>query len=235
MAERPLKLDSTSTTRIWMVILGGAFVLASFATPWWTRGMNVESDNDGNQGGGLPGTEGLYFHYGPFSTPGGGGVSTDASRETVTGVLGILMVSSTAFVSASFVIRHLHRRGTIEASPSLPVGLAIAGFGLGFAAVLTGLLFVPLMGSNPGFAYGDEDSQGVDGASGGLIESTRYANAGFFFGIIAFIAYPTYAWVDAAASRQRKEQADAAHAGTGSSTGAASKVRRHTNTDGTAV
>ncbi|HET6397963.1 MAG TPA: hypothetical protein VFH47_00235, partial [Candidatus Thermoplasmatota archaeon] len=182
MATTPLRIDTRTRARIWIMILGSTLVLASFATPWWTRGVNIETPDD--EANAI--VEGMYVHYGPFNTPGSrAGFSTDASRETVTGLLGVLMVASALFVSASFMVRALRASGRIECSADLPVALAITGFALGVAAVLTGILFVPLMGSNPGFMWGTEGSAAARDGLGAAGEFTRYGNAGVFFGILA--------------------------------------------------
>ena len=68
--------------------------------------------------------------------------------------------------------------------------------------MLWGAFFLPLLGPNPGWLYGEEGQfpEGFDGDEG-VVESTRFANVGFFLGIVGAVGYPAVLWFDAARTR----------------------------------
>ena len=205
-APEPLPFGSRQTTRIILVILGTTLLLAAFVTPWWTRGMNVdqnkaEKQGDGGTFGSVPGVEGIYLNYGPFHTPGGLGFTTDASRETATAVLGIGLLACTLCILTANVLRWLMATGRIQNNYDAPVRLAIVAFVCGVFAVLWGAFFLPLAGANPGMLYGKEYGSNLSQQSNGIVEATRYANAGFFLAIIGAVLYPGYLWADAHRTR----------------------------------
>ena len=206
-ADPPLPFGATQSTRLMLVLLGAALLVGALVAPWWTRGMNVDeeqlSENDGDMWfvGFWPGSEGIYYNYGAFQTPsnGNGGTSTDAAREPATALLGVGLVLCAAFVVAGVTVRWLMARGTLETSHDAPVRLAICAFVAGLFAVLWGAFFLPMSGDNPGMLYGEEPFD--DDFETDVLETTRYANVGFFLGIAGAVLFPAYLWFDAARVR----------------------------------
>lgn len=216
--------------RVGLVLIGIALIVAAMVSPWWTRGLSFEY-GDGSDGEPatfeergpperfIPGLDQAAVSYGPFSTPGAGGFTTDASRATAVAVLGIATLLAGLMASASVSSRLLMRVGRIEVDHDAPVRFAIAAFLLGVFAIVWAGLFLPLLGQNPGWLYGTEiNVEAAFGASDARwIEDVRYANVGFFLGILAFVAYPAWLWSDAALARSvaqghRQEQASPAAA-----------------------
>jgi len=194
--------DGWTTARIVAVVLGTSLVIGAFTAPWWTRGMDFDPVEEETNF--PPGMQGQYYHYGPFVTPGDGQISFDASREGVVALLGVLGVATVGFLVASVLVRWAARAGRVGTDSNAPVRLSILAFLTGTAAVLIGGLFVPLLGQDPGFLWGDEDVTGTIAEQQGateFFETTRYGNAGFFLGILAFVALPAFAWADAATVR----------------------------------
>lgn len=190
--------------RLVLVLVGATLLFAAMITPWWTRGITVDWDEQDNPRPVGPAYEGLYVQYRPFATPGSiGGFSTDGARETATAVLGISLVLCSLFATATTALRLAMRFGKLETDHDLPVRFGITATLLGVFAVLWGAFFLPLLGPNPGWLYGDEadfdPSQLPDGTS--FVESVRYANVGFFLGILGAVAYPAALWFDAARVR----------------------------------
>lgn len=207
LADEPLPFGFTESSRLIFVLLGAVVLFGALVAPWWTRGMNIDEEqlyeNDGDMWfvGFWPGSEGIYYNYGAFQTPsnGNGGISTDAAREPATAILGIGLVLCAAFVVAGVTVRWLMARGTLETSHDAPVRLAICAFVAGLFAVLWGAFFLPLVGDNPGMLYGEEPA-GEDFETD-VLETTRYANVGFFLGIAGAVLFPAYLWFDAARVR----------------------------------
>lgn len=201
-------LGRRDVNRIMLVLVGGALLGAALITPWWTRGLTYDWDEQDNPRpvGGM--YEGAYVQYRPFATPGSlAGFSTDGSRETATAVLGVALVICALFAWATSILRIAMRFEWVETNHDLPVRFAIIATILGIFAVVWGAFFLPLLGVNPGWLYGDEAQGGADnsqvqnGDGQTIIESTRYANVGFFLGIIGGVAYPAALWFDAARTR----------------------------------
>ncbi len=190
-----------------VVLVGVAVVIAAFASPWWTRGFTVDTDAEEDSFFIFPGAEGAYLEYGPFSTPGSErGFSTDSGRATAVAVLGIAAVIATLFMGAHVVLRSMGALGRVKVDRNVPVRLAMAAALVGTFTILWAGLFLPLAGPNPGFLWGEEESaQGAFASEYSSIKVTRYANAGFFFGMVAFVALPAYLWVDSSAARARVE------------------------------
>lgn len=203
---KKVELTARDTTRLFIVLVGAVVLSASLITPWWTRGVTVDWDEDDNpRPAGAP-TEGFYVQYKPYMTPASpAGFSTDAGRETATAVLGIALTLCAAFVAAAGGLRLGKRLGWIEVGDDAPVRFAIGAFIVGTFAVLWGAFFLPLLGPNPGWLYGEEaqmseeEAFGEEGAS--FIEDVRYANVGFFLGIVGGVAFPAFLWYDAAQAR----------------------------------
>lgn len=228
-ATPPFTFDSNATRRLVIILFGIAIVVGAFLTPWWTRGLTLNHDcayadpaaptppgcringnNNGNSnfgfsGTGLNGAEGVYLNYGIFHTPTDGLIGTDASRETAAGILGVGALLCVFFVAASQVIRFLAETGRIVCSPNLAVRLAIAGFATGLFTVLWGAFFLPLLGNGPGMLYGNNIPGGIPAPFDRIIQDSRYANAGFFLGIVGFVFVPAYLWADAHAARREAE------------------------------
>lgn len=196
-ARTPIRLSSQDVTRLVVVLVGLSLVIAAFTLPWWTRGMTLSED-------GAAGMEGQYFNYGPFQTPSQGGFSTDGSREAAVGVLGVAVALATLLVLGAFVLRAAMRWDRVERNHDRPVRLAIGAFWIGLFAILWAGLVLPAAGTNPGFLYGEEGGSDPDMAQAMAdagVTMTRYANVGFFAGILAFAGLPAYAWLDAARTR----------------------------------
>lgn len=212
-AQVPLPFGSTQSTRLILVLLGATVLLGAFLAPWWTRGMDVDEhklyapvdgEDDGTSFsilGFWPGTEGIYYNYGAFHTPSNGGVSSDSGREAAVAVLGIGLALCAAFAAVSLAVRWMMARGVLELSYDAPVRLAICAFVAGIFAVLWGAFFLPLAGDNPGMLYGEEPSHDVFAQTEGILETARYANVGFFLGIVGAVVFPGYLWFDAARVR----------------------------------
>jgi hypothetical protein len=188
------------------MILGCAILVSAFLAPWWTRGFTYNFDEQDNPRSEVEsGYEGVYYNYYPFRTPGfsGQGFSTDASRETATAMLGIGLLVCAAFVAAGLIVRWAMTTQRIEQDDTAPVYLAIGAFIAGLFTVLWGAFFLPLAGAGGGWLYGDEpgspSGEGFGGNDG--IESSRYANAGFFLGVVGAVGFPAYLWLDAARVR----------------------------------
>jgi len=124
-------------------------------------------------------------NYGPFHTPSVQGVGTDASRETAVSVLGIGAFTATLFAAASLAVRGLAAIGRITAHPSTAVRLAIIAFAAGLFTVLWGTFFLPLLGNGPGMLWGSNFS---GDASLGMYFDSRYANVGYYLGVLGFVA-----------------------------------------------
>jgi hypothetical protein len=212
----PPTITHLGTRRLVILLLGTALVVAAFVAPWWTRGLTLNHDcaygdpatnTDCNRGSGpsgvgfgVPGVEGLFLNYGPFHTPTANGVGTDASRETAVSVLGVGALLGTLFMGASLAVRGLVATGRASASPNLPVRLAIFAFSAGLFTVLWGAFFLPLLGNGPGMLWGSNFA-GSPFGTGNLVYDSRYANVGFYAGILAFVALPAWVWVDAHQAR----------------------------------
>lgn len=204
--------------RLTIVILGATLLFAATITPWWTRGFTYDFDDENPRPFGNV-QEGGYVQYRPFATPGSlAGFSTDGQRETATAILGISLLLCGIFAAATTALRLAMRFGKLETDHDLPVRFAMTAFILGLFAVLWGAFFLPLLGPNPGWLYGEEGEfpEGFDDEEAqGVVESTRFANIGFFLGIAGAVGYPAVLWFDAARTR-----ALAWHSATfGSSTG----------------
>ncbi len=208
-AEGPVELHSRDVARLVVVLLGVALVIAAFSSPWWTRGLTLDKEGlEDSEWFFPPGSEGNYYDYGPFQIPASAAGSSDSGRAAAVAILGVAAVVATLFIAAHLVLRYLSFRDKVAVDSSVPVRLAIAAVLVGAFTILWAGLFLPLAGPNAGFLYGDEPAP-----SGSFFNNdeapfqvTRYANAGFFFGIVAFVAFPAYLWVDASASRMRLEQ-----------------------------
>lgn len=50
--------------------------------------------------------------------------------------------------------------------------------------------------------WGDERPTNLDEQSNGIAETTRYANVGFYLGIVGAMAYPAFLWFDTNRVRQ---------------------------------
>ncbi len=197
-----LELTSRDITRVVVVLVGTAIVIAAFLAPWWTRGISIEYNDEENPRQ-IPGFDQPSLSYGPFSTPGAGGFSADGSREAAVSVLGIGFVLTTGLVTGSLWLRGLARTGRIDVNPDVAVRMTIAAFITGLFTVIWAAFFLPLLGTNPGWLYGQELGSGVlDGVD--FVEDVRYANAGFFLGIVGLVMYPAFLWADASASRTAK-------------------------------
>lgn len=206
-SQPKVELTARDTSRLFIALVGAVVLSASLVTPWWTRGLTIDWDEDDNPRPiGTP-AEGFYVQYRPYSTPGGfAGLSTDAGRETATAVLGIALTLCAAFAAAAGALRVGKRLGWLDVSDDAPVRFAIGAFIVGTFAVLWGAFFLPLLGPNPGWLYGEEAQvspeetfDGGDGAT--FIEDVRYANVGFFLGIVGGVAFPAFLWYDAAQAR----------------------------------
>lgn len=201
----PLPMGSRQATRLMLVLVGAAVLSASLVTPWWTRGVTEDFNDDNPRPEGAA-VEGFYVQYRPYMTPASpAGFSTDAGRETATAVLGIALTVCSLFVAAIGVLRLGMHFGWIETNHDVPVRLAIVAFIVGIFAVIWGAFFLPLLGPNPGMLYGNEGTDsGNDfftGSEQDFTESTRYANVGFFLGIVGAVGFPAYLWADAARTR----------------------------------
>lgn len=199
-----VRLTSRDVTRVVVVLLGITMIVASFFTPWWTRGFSIDwNDSSNPRPTEMAAFEGMYWSYGPFQTPGAGSVSIDGYREFAAAALGIVLVLSSLFVSAHLALRWGMHTGRIEADDNLPVRFAIAAFWLGLAGFLVAAFLLPVAGPNPGWLYGEEAGASVnfDGDGQTFVEDVRFANAGFFIGLLAFVAYPAWLWADAARTR----------------------------------
>jgi hypothetical protein len=213
------RLSDRNGARLVLFILGASLMLGAFTAPWWTRGIAFEHDciydeakarSSECRTTGSPtfafdgliglGQEGVFLNYGVFSVPGANGVTTDASRETAVTILGIGAVLCAAFALAGILLRFLVHLGKVEAGADLPTRLAILGFVAGLFTVLWGALFLPLLGSGPGMLWGREYN-GTLFDSLKFLSDTRYANAGFYFGIAGFVLFPAWLWLDAHRAR----------------------------------
>jgi hypothetical protein len=139
----------------------------------------------------------------PFQTPGAGTVTTDASRAAAVAVLGIGFLISALFASASVTSRLLMKTGRLEHNPGIAATFAMVSFVAGVFTIVWAAFFLPLLGNNPGWLYGSELPTAVANSMPPGWAETRYANAGFFLGILGTIAYPAYLWADA--NRARNE------------------------------
>lgn len=181
-----------------VVLVGTAVLIASFMAPWWTRGVSIDYNDENPRF--VPGFDQPALSYGPFSTPGAGGFSADGSREAAVAVLGIGFVLTAGLIAGSLWLRGLHRAGKLDVNPDVAVRLCIAAFLTGTFTVIWAAFFLPLLGNNPGWLYGQELSPiALEGVS--FAEDARYANAGFFLGIVGLVFYPAFLWADAAATR----------------------------------
>lgn len=189
--------------RLTFILVGATLLLAATITPWWTRGFTYDFSDDQPRPFGEV-YEGAYVQYRPFATPGSlAGFSTDGQRETATAVLGIALVLCGLFAWATTGLRLAMRFGRLETDHDLPVRFAMTAFLLGLFAVLWGAFFLPLLGPNPGMLYGNEGEipEGFDADDFNFVESTRFANVGFFLGIAGAVGYPAVLWFDAARTR----------------------------------
>lgn len=210
-APAALPMGHRQSTRLIVLLLGLTLLLGALVAPWWTRGMDVDeekldeaTDGDGGSFGFaylVPGAEGLYLNYAPFRTPGQGTVTYDAGREAATSVLGLGLVACLVFAGSALLVRWLMVTGRLEENLDAPVRLAIVAFIAGVFAVLWGAFFLPLAGDNPGMLYGDERPSNLGDNSDGILETTRYANVGFFLGIVGAVGFPAYVWLDASRTR----------------------------------
>lgn len=189
--------------RLTLVLVGATLLFAATVTPWWTRGLTMQWDDEENPRPTGYAYEGFYVQYRPFATPGSlAGFSTDGQRETATAVLGVALVLTGLFATATTVVRTGMRLGKIETDHDAPVRFAIIATILGAFAVLWGAFFLPLLGPDPGWLYGDEGTNTVTTEDGvEFIESARFANVGFFLGILGAVGYPAALWFDAARAR----------------------------------
>lgn len=229
--SHPFAFDAQNSRRLVILLIGLAVIVGAFATPWWTRGITFNHDctytnpaassasdcagastsyTINGQRFTVPGGqayspvytgEGQYLNYRPFATPSVGTFSVDASRDTAVAILGIGAVLATLLMGASTAIRWLADTGRITCNPNLAVRLAIGGFGVGLFTVLWGAFFLPLLGNGPGMLYGDNIKGGLPDQFAPFFTDSRYANAGFFLGIIGFVFLPAYLWADAHAAR----------------------------------
>ncbi len=199
----PLPFGERESTRLIFILLGAVILGGAIISPWWTRGTNVDEEKaqEFDDDLAVPGTEGLYFNYAPFRTPGGGTISFDAGRAAAVAILGIALVGCGLFAFTATAARYLMATGRVEMNHNAPVRLAIVATICGIFAVLWGAFFLPLMGDNPGMLYGDERPETLGADSDGIVETTRYANVGFFLGIVGAVVYPAYLWADAARVR----------------------------------
>ncbi|HLF16913.1 MAG TPA: hypothetical protein VI796_05745 [Candidatus Thermoplasmatota archaeon] len=215
--EARFHLDSRGVTRLFIVLACGVILGASLITPWWTRGFNINWDEDQNPRPAEAPVEGLYVNYRPYATPGSaGGFSTDAGRETATAILGISLTLCALFVVAASVLRVAMRMGWVETNHDTPVRFAIGAFVVGLFAVLWGAFFLPLLGPNPGMLYGGESDQTVQDFGEedfAFVESTRYANVGFFLGIVGAVGFPAFLWADAVRERNEAGTSTASRTG----------------------
>lgn len=203
----PTKLTRRDVSRILVVLVGTAILAGAVLSPWWTRGTTLVSSSPGsNNPSGVTdnsrpaGVEGFYMNYAPFSTPGGiSGFSTDSSRAAAVAVLGVSLLLCAAFLAGHHVLRLGIARGSFDVSLDAPVRFAILAFVAGLFAVLWGLFFLPMLGNNPGLMWGNEYTLGNVGATG--LHATRYANVGFYLGIVGAVLYPAYIWIDANTAR----------------------------------
>jgi len=199
-ASKALPFGRTEATRVAVVLLGGILIATAFLTPWWTRGLSLDYDED-EFSRSFPGFDEPATSYGPFKTPGAGGFSADASRAAAVAVLGVSASVAALFASASLGTRALMHTGRIEENLDVPVRFAIVAFLAGAFAIVWAGLFLPLLGNNPGWLYGQESGFADLGEFGAYIEVVRYANVGFFAGILGLVAYPAWLWADAARVR----------------------------------
>lgn len=206
--------------RLTFVLVGATLLFAATITPWWTRGYTLDFDDQDNpRPPGAP-YEGGYVQYRPFATPASlAGFSTDGERETATAILGIALVLCALFAWATTALRLAMRFGKVETDHDLPVRFAVTAFLLGLFAVLWGALFLPLLGPNPGLAYGaeGEGDAAAELEADGFVESKRFLNVGFFLGVVGALGYPGLLWFDAARTRALNMQSfgsDASLAGT---------------------
>lgn len=211
----PASLGRRDVKRIFLIVLGTVILATAIISPWWTRGMTINSTQNRPDSEREPAIEGQYLNYAPFQTPGGVlGVTSDASRAAAVAILGIALVVCLTFTLLQVGLRVGMRLGWLEENRDLPVRFAIAAFVAGTFAVLWGALFLPLLGVNPGFLWGTEygsaNTQGPDPR----MEVTRYANAGFYLGVVGAAAYPLLLWLDAAATRNAAVLAEARKSGT---------------------
>jgi hypothetical protein len=93
----------------------------------------------------------------------------------------------------------------METDLNTPIYLAMGAFIAGIFTVLWAAFFLPLAGPGGGWLYGDEpDMEETEGpGDGGFVqyEVSRYANVGFFLGIVGGIGFPAYLWADATRTR----------------------------------
>lgn len=198
-ARRPQRVN---TARVLLVVVGSAVLFSALVSPWWTRGVNLEDTPQFPASERPPGVEGIYANYSPFRTPGAiAGFTTDGSRAMAVAILGLGLVLCQAFAWTHLVIRRGMERGTLEENPDIPVRFAIAAFICGAFAVLWGALMLPLLGNNPGFLWGTEYGSTLVAETDGILSETRYANAGFYLGIVGAMAYPALLWAQAASAR----------------------------------
>ncbi|MEK6975951.1 MAG: hypothetical protein AABY18_06380 [Candidatus Thermoplasmatota archaeon] len=190
--------------RLTLVLVGATLLFAATITPWWTRGITMDYDSEDNPRPFGEAYEGIYVQYRPFATPASlAGFSTDGQRETATAILGVSLVLCGLFASATTALRLGMRFGKVETDHDLPVRFAMTAFILGLFAVLWGAFFLPLLGPNPGWLYGDEGELPEDFDEGDLqgTKATRFANVGFFLGIAGAVGYPAALWFDASRTR----------------------------------
>lgn len=189
--------------RLTLILVGATLLFAATITPWWTRGVTYNFNDEIERPFGAV-YEGGYVQYRPFATPGSiGGFSTDGQRETATAILGIALVLCALFATATTALRLAMRFNKLETDHDLPVRFAMTATLVGLFAVLWGAFFLPLLGPNPGLLYGNEGElpPGADDEELQIIESTRFANIGFFLGIVGAVAYPAVLWFDASRTR----------------------------------
>lgn len=224
--KQPFVINQKDVTHLVVVAVATVLLVTAMFAPWWTRGYTIDHGSDATpEQKAMEGPSGfidtITVSYYPFVTPSFGPFQFDSIREIAVTVTGIALVLCAVFVMAHNLTRWGIRTGRINASPGLPIKFAIASFWLGLIGVGSVLLW-PFLGQNIEGIYSFDQLFPPDGFEGGedgpvtVIKEAEYLNVGFYVGILGFIAYPAYLWINAASVRQA--QLDAEGTGTTKST-----------------
>ncbi len=202
MAERfRLRLDNSDIRHLAIVVVASVILLSSLITPWWTRGYTIDYADDQPDTDTAPVfVDTFTVSYYPFQTPAFGPFQFDSVREAAVTITGIAIALSALLALGHNLVRWGIRTGRVDTDLGVPVKLAIASFLVGAFGVLFALLW-PFMGINSDGIFSADAVFGGDAPDGVLVEDQSFLNAGFFLGILGFMMYPAYLWVDAHLNR----------------------------------
>ncbi len=207
--ESGLRLDGADVRHLIIAAVATIIIATSMFTPWWTRGYTVEYEDGATPGDEFPVfVDTLTVSYYPFSTPNYGPFQFDSVREAAVTITGIAVAVAGALIVAHNLVRAGVRTGRVAVDPGVPVKLAIAAFLIGAFGVLFALLW-PFMGVNGDGIFSADTVEG-GGDDVWLVEDRSFLNAGFFLGVVGFMLYPAYLWVDAHLNRAARQEKSAA-------------------------